>query len=352
MFGKLKKIISAFTAAVIAATVIPITASATTMASGSISCSDKSLKPGEESEIKISLKGIPYTGKVVPNDVVLLIDTSSSMGNSAVDAMKDAATTFVKNVDTNTHHIGIVDYNSNAEIKGTGLSGNKTVIKNNIADIRSSSGSTAMDAGINKAVEVLAKKRSATTGAIVLMTDGAPDNQDAAIKAATEAKSKGYVFYTVALTDSANSSANTFLKKLATSEADHYYVFSTDKLDGVYTSIGKKIGACTAQNVTLQATISSHFNYVKGSGDSSIPQPQISGRTLTWKFPQLSSGVSTVSFKVTPNPASNPGTYTAVSAYASYLDNNNQGQRFTLSVPNVTIENMALVKNLKAEGKN
>ncbi len=324
---------------------MPLTASASSpMVSGSVNASVRSIMATKEFGVTVSLTGIPYTGKVIPNDVVLLIDTSGSMGGKS-EAIKEAAKHFVSILNTSVHQVGVVTYDDlTTELP---LTGDKAALTNFLDNIPNPRNSTAMDKGINEAVGLLAAKRTNTTGAIVLMTDGQPNSGSAAEAAATAAKNKGYVFYTVTLTDDENSSANVFLKKLATSETDHYSVLSKDKLNSVYSSIASKIGACNARNVVLEQTIQPEFEYVAGSADTNIPRPTISGNKLTWTFPQLSKGVSKVSFRVRAKDVT-PGNYRFTKGHVSYTNYNKNTIIMPLNSSLLKVEGLPKSKNIIA----
>lgn len=344
MTGRLKKAVSILIAACLAVAVLPVTASAATMVDPTISSAANKVKANDTVEMTISLEGIPYTGRVIPNDVILVVDRSGSMSGKDA-AMKDAAKTFINDLDIKTHSVGIVSYAS--DVDGMALSTDKDALTDYIDGIAAPNGGTAMDLGIRKALELLQNKRANTSGAIVLMTDGAPDSANNAKTAAADAKSQGFVFYTVALTSGETSSANPFLKELATSETDHYSVFATSQLNSVYKSVAAKIGACNAKDVIVEQTISSQFEYVAGSGDNSIPKPTVSGNKLTWEFPQLSKGISTVSFKLRAKDVA-PGSYKPCFGNVTYTDYDNVTQLIQLHASNITIEGVPKVTGLSA----
>ncbi|MGN0688390.1 MAG: fibronectin type III domain-containing protein [Oscillospiraceae bacterium] len=344
MAARLKKALSVLIAACLVVAVLPVTAFAAAMVDPSISSAANKIKVNETVEMTISLEGIPYTGRVIPNDVVLVVDRSGSMSGKD-SAMKDAAKTFINDLDLKTHTIGVVSYAS--DVDSIALSTDKTALTDYIDNIASPNGTTAMDLGIKEAMKVLENKRSNTSGAIVLMTDGEPNSADSAKAAATEAKAQGYVFYTVALTTGEESNANKFLKELATSETDHYSVFSTSQLNSVYKSVASKIGACNAKDVIVEQTISSQFEYVAGSGDNSIPKPTVSGNKLTWEFPQLSKGISTVSFKLRAKDVA-PGSYKPCFGNVTYTDYNNAAQVISLHASNVNIIGVPKVTGVTA----
>lgn len=340
MKKSIKRAFSLFLAVCLAVMAVPITASAAfSMASAEFRNVHSAILMGTSAEIQLSLVGKPYTGHVVKNDVVLVIDRSGSM-DGKLEEMKVAAKKFVSDIDMNDHRVGIVAYDSS--VSTCPLTTDVNVL-NVFIDSLAIAGSTRMDLGIQAAGSLLTQKRDEATGSIVLMTDGQPDSSDMAIDAAQKAKGLDYMFYTVALTPTTDSAANIFLKKLATSDTDHYFVGDSSQLANVYAQIAKKIGQCNAKDVVATATISSDFEYVKGSGDSSIPCPVVSGNTLTWNIPQLSAGESVVSFKIRPKSATEIGSYTPCTGKVTYTDYTQNTQTINLNAPNLyIIENIGL----------
>lgn len=264
---------------------------------------------GEDGEVEITLtmEGIPYEGMVVPNDIVLMIDRSGSM-SSDINNMLESAKKFVDLVDTNTHRIAVVDYDDGVE--ELDFQRNKDKLKEYIANISSKSmGGTKIHLAVEEAAKLLRNgKRNNATGAIVLMTDGESD-EELARQSAEKAKNNGYSFYTVALCDTVDSPANQLLKKMATSEADHYFVYSSTALASVYAEIAKKVGYANAKSLDIYQSIGDEFELVPESIENNIPIPDVVGQKLIWEMSQLGKGTSTLSFKIRPKATTKAGTY-------------------------------------------
>ncbi|MEE1258062.1 MAG: IPT/TIG domain-containing protein, partial [Lachnospiraceae bacterium] len=298
--------------------VSPVNAADDDQVKASISVTPTSIYEDEVVNVDITLEGIPYEGKVMPNDVILVIDRSGSMSSYLSD-MITAAKDFVDLVDLTTHRIGIVDYEST--VSSYEITTNKDKLKEYI-DTLTSTGTTRIDLAVDKAVELLAGKRSSAEGSIVLMTDGEADDLALALQAAERAKANGYSFYTVALTSSQTSAANQNLMKMATSEADHYFVWPSSGLPDVYQKISEKIGYANAKNVVVSQVISDQFELVAGSTDSNIPQPYINGQKLRWDMNQLGKGIVHLTYQLKVKGNTVPGIYNHVSSgsvvYTSY----------------------------------
>ncbi|MGN0598418.1 MAG: IPT/TIG domain-containing protein [Oscillospiraceae bacterium] len=289
----------------------------------------------EQAEVTISLTGNPYINKTEPNDVILVIDRSGSMREEIAD-MIAAAKSFVNSVNLSTHRIGIVAYDD------TILTSPITDDKNELTDFLGSitaNGLTYTTEAINEAASMLAGKRKEAVGSIVLMTDGVAQNQDTAVLAAESAKALGYYFYTVALCDSETSIANTNLKKMATSEADHYSVFASSQLTQIYNAIADKIGKCNAKDVVITHKIGSEFELVASSIENNIPKPTYdsASQTLTWKMNQLGEGLSTLSYKFTVKSGVDLGAYHTGDGSVTYVDYNDQQQTIDLPGTDVVV---------------
>lgn len=316
----------------------------------SISADSQTVNEDGTVKVTISLEGIPYQGKVNPTDVILVIDRSESM-DTKLDKMKEAAKVFIDSIDMSIHRIGIVVYDTN--VSSYVLSTDKTKLKEYVDKIEYQ-GATNTSEAINESIKLLKNRRSNAQGAVVLMTDGGANCSGnpgthtgkrvalaAAVEAAEKAKASGYVFYTVALCDDPNDDANLCLKKMATSEADHYFT-NVDGLVSIYKQISAKIGYANAKDVVISQYISDQFEYVTGSADNNIPKPYISGQKMIWKMNQLGQGLSTLSYEIKVKENTVPGTYKHVSSGSVvYTDYNGSTRSILLDKLNITVNKHA-----------
>ena len=316
----------------------------------SISADPRTVDEDGTVKVTISLEGIPYQGKVNPTDVILVIDRSNSM-TPDMEKMKEAAKAFIDSVDTSIHRIGIVVYTKNVD--SYGLSTDKDKLKEYVDCIATGS-ITNISEAINESINLLKNRRNNAQGAIVLMTDGDANcignpgthtSKDialaTAVEAAEKAKASGYVFYTVALCDDPNDDANLCLKKMATSEADHYFT-NVDGLVSIYKQISAKIGYVNARNVVVSQYIGEQFEYVTGSADNTIPVPYVDGQKLIWKMNQLGKGTSTLSYEIKVKDTTTEGTYQHVSTGAVvYTDYNGNSRSILLDKIPITVKKHA-----------
>lgn len=113
MRSKIKdKILSIFICTVMIISLFPnimVHAANDDQVKASIKVNTTDIYEDDEVEVTISLEGIPYQGKIMPTDVVLVIDRSGSMGND-VSQMVTAAKDFVDGIDFSKHRMGVISY--------------------------------------------------------------------------------------------------------------------------------------------------------------------------------------------------------------------------------------------------
>lgn len=287
----------------------------------------------DEAEVTLSIKGTPPANIVMPNDVILIIDKSGSMVNdNRIAAAKSAAQGFIDMMDMSKHQVGIVDYSSEDVTKTFPLTTDKEAAKNYISQI-TANGSTATGYAIDQAIALLSNHRPDAQPVIVIMTDGdatvGKDNispYQYAINKAQDAKDAGIVFYTIALLgpneDPDKSGPNALLRQMATTDAHHHFVLGSTGLAEIYAAIVKEIGIASAYNVVVNDTVSPDFEIVPDSYTNNIPQPVVSGNTLTWNFLELKNNDLVFKYKIRPKDKNKWGTFptSATSSVITYKD--------------------------------
>ncbi|GAE09105.1 IPT/TIG domain-containing protein [Paenibacillus sp. JCM 10914] len=303
---------------------------------------------GDETEVTLNIKGTPPVNVVKPNDVILIIDRSGSMGTEKMNAAKDSAKGFIDLMDFTKHRVGIVDYSDT--ISSTELTTDTQSVKAYIDTLRASGQTNTGDA-IQRATELLATHRTDAQPVIVLLTDGEATGTgdglnafDYTLKKANEAKDAGIVFYTIALlnsnADPETSAPNILLKNMATTAHHHHFVLGSVGLADIYRAIVQEIGLASAYDIVVTAVVNNAFEIVPGSYDKNIPKPTVNGNTLTWSFLELKNDNLQFTYKVRHKSDRVAGTYpvTTSSSNITYKDYAGSNKQYTIPSANVVVK--------------
>lgn len=311
------------------------------------SVNPSSILVGGETEVTLNLQGTPPVNVVRPNDVILIIDRSGSMGTEKMNNAKEAAKGFIDLMDLSKHEVGVLDYSSNA-YPGLPLTTDATAAKAYIDKIASGGGTNTAEA-ITKAQAMLANHRTDAQPVIVLLTDGDAtvggdglNAYDYTLKKAQEAKEAGIVFYTIALldkgTDPETSGPNKLLKDMATTAHHHHFVLGSTGLAEIYAAIVKEIGLASAYDVVVTETVANGFEIVPGSYDNNIPKPTVSGNTLTWNFLELKQDTLSFKFKIRQKSGGTNGVFPITSSDSNVKYKDYTGAVRTYYIPTVNLE--------------
>lgn len=167
-------------------------------------------------------------------DIVLVLDTSDSMSGEPIQAMREAASSFVQTVSSDNIRVGLVSYETTSTVLSP-LTTNLSSLSYAIEQLKAT-GSTNMDAGLQDAVRLLSTDDDRTR-IIVLMSDGKPNQgrvDDELIAYADELKEDGIHIYTLCFNSGAEEQA------LLTAMADEccdYSALENDELEGFFTDI-------------------------------------------------------------------------------------------------------------------
>lgn len=328
------------------------------MASSNYVTASKSLNPssiivGGETEVTLNIQGTPPINVVKPNDVILVIDRSGSMGTEKMNNAKAAAKGFIDLMDLTKHQVGIVDYAS--DVKSFDLTTSASSAKSYI-DTLFANGGTATGDAIHNATQVLANHRAEAQPVIVLLTDGEATGTgdglnafDYALKKANEAKDAGIVFYTIALLNVGdnpeNSAPNTLLKNMATTSHHHHFVLGSVGLSDIYAAIVQEIGLASAYDVVVKDVVAPGFEIVPDSYMNNIPKPEVDGNTLTWKFLELKKDTLSFTYKIRQKPDGLNGRYPVSTSESviTYKDYTGSAKTYKMPTANLDVNYLAPV---------
>ncbi len=180
-----------------------------------------------------------------PVDVVLVLDTSESMGAPApgggtkLDAARAAAGDFVGLLALPFDRAAVVSFNSGSDVV-QGLTGDRVTLKRALDSLATSPG-TRVDLGLAAVRAALAAVRSEARPAVVLLTDGRQSGDTAPVVAEAAAlKDAGAVLFAVGLGADVDAG---LLQQVASEPDDYFESPTTADLATIYGQISERL-AC------------------------------------------------------------------------------------------------------------
>ncbi len=247
-----------------------------------------------------------------PQDTVLLIDSSGSMGTNDPSNLRKTASKHYVDLLVVPDRAAVVDFDSDAFlVGGDHLSSNYPLIKSNIDLIDSSGGTDIYLALIEGNNELIDYGDSTHIWIEILLTDGHGGSAANILAEAQRAAANGIIIYTIGLGNNINEP---LLRDVADITGGMYMkALVAEDLDAIYQAIGESVRTLAGydDNTTddipmVNVFLPSYINYVPGSGD---PTPdyigQIGGKTnLQWNVTRLSLNETwTARLNVTSNLA-------------------------------------------------
>lgn len=176
--------------------------------------------PPEPLYLPVLLREPPCEPGRKRSDVVLVIDTSSSMAGDKIAAAREAALRFLSLLALPEDKIGVVAFDNEARLESP-LTGDAESLRGVVLGLGTRAG-TRIDLGLQAALEELEGPRHdpARTPVIVLLTDGRQDDAAAVLAQAARARAARVVVFAIGLgsdvdagllTNVAGSAAQTYL---------------------------------------------------------------------------------------------------------------------------------------------
>jgi Mg-chelatase subunit ChlD len=172
-------------------------------------------------------------------DVVLLIDTSSSMQEGKLVAARDAASAFVGYLDLSRDQAAVIAFDAAARL-AVGLSRDRAAIERAIAGLATASG-TRIDLGLWAALGELrgARRDGRNRGVIILLSDGGQGGaRGDVLDIAGEARALGAQIFTIGLGADADAA---LLVEVAGAGARYYAAPGAGDLAAIYRAIAVTI---------------------------------------------------------------------------------------------------------------
>ena len=173
------------------------------------------------------------------SDIVLVIDTSSSMAGAKIEAARTAATRFLDSVDPRRDRVGLITFDGAAN-RVWPITANLPLIAEHLAAIRTGSG-TRIDLGLEEALrEIGFRSRPGSQRVIVLLSDGLPTGGTArrARDVASIARSSGVTLFAIGLGGDADAG---FLTGLAGDSKNVFLAPTPGDLEAIYRRVAGQL---------------------------------------------------------------------------------------------------------------
>ena len=282
-----------------------------------------------------------------PEDIMLVLDRSGSMGGTPLADLKVAAKRFVDIIDEGTDgqldgvishgtRIGVVSFAGSASVDKT-LTTNANDVKAAITAL-SAGGMTNHEDAFQKAQSQLAGSQPDNSKELIMFTDGittagGDPNDDAAA-----ARAAGTVIYAIGL---GNVNVGNLNNWATDPDSEHVFIAaSSEDLEEIFEAIGAAITVPAATNIEIVDTVDSHFTI---SGES-VDKGNIAklGNVLTWTIEKLGTETVTLTYTAT-HDNTQPGGVETVNDEVTYSDDENHDVTF----PNPEVNVRGCAANLE-----
>lgn len=171
-------------------------------------------------------------------EIVLVIDTSSSMTGAPIEAAKAAARLFVDLIDRRRDRAALVTFDDTARL-AQALTNNAAQLKSALDAMVTSPG-TRVDLGLAKGAEELRlRARNGSQRVLVVMSDGQPSagTRDPALRTAADVRRSGATVFAIGL----GNADGAFLAGLASSSRHVYHAPNPSDLEQIYRRIAAEL---------------------------------------------------------------------------------------------------------------
>jgi len=287
---------------------------------------------GDSVTIELSVDGdCPLSDAAA--DILLLLDTSGSMGGSKAAAARTAILEFLGQLDYSLHQVGLITFESEASVVQT-LTNNPRTLIAAAPTLGGDSGTNMLAAMELAEIEfVSSRRRPDAKPVIVVLSDGRPNSDVAGLIIKSDGfRAIGGEIYTIGL---GLDVARDFMRRFAT-DPDFYFEAPTEyELTEVYETIARRVAASRLlRSIEVSDVLPPDMEYVRRSA---APPARFDPETrqLTWDLTGIGSTGVNLRYRVRPSAAGVRPTNEL--ATADYIDGVGFAGRLVFPVPEVEV---------------
>jgi Mg-chelatase subunit ChlD len=255
---------------------------------------------GENIEVELRLTPERRDSTVEPQDIVLLLDHSTSMGGGPGSPLREAvraASNFILRLPENAR-VAVVAFNHGARLM-TRLSQPQDKALQAVNSL-TAGGDTAIHVGLARCREALAEGRPGVNKTIILLTDGASDLDDAAREA--ELLRQGPFQPTILCVGVGPQVNAELLEAVAGSRERYVQVGSAESLHGLFRTLARTItGQAAGEGLVREEMFAPHPFRLGHLGGGLHPIEVVTDEPtrVTWAVPLMDRNPFTLTYGVT-----------------------------------------------------
>jgi len=231
---------------------------------------DKSANPalpgtvtlGGTADVRLAVRGgCGSAASNTPRDVVLILDHSGSMAGESIRILREAALSFVGEVDFSNSRVGIVSFTDTAKVE-QGLTSNANGLRATIRGLDvDPNGGTAIHEGLKEARQHWQTRRRPEARAVFILISDGSSNLNQARNEADLAKRDGVEIFTIGI-----QAWRTLMQAVAT-DPDHYFEADSARfLYGIFERIAERVTTSILfRSITVTDRIPANMRFVPGS---------------------------------------------------------------------------------------
>ncbi|MEO8083495.1 MAG: VWA domain-containing protein [Ardenticatenales bacterium] len=298
--------------------------------------SPDSVRLGDPVEVRLTVRGGCGTrASATPVDILLVLDRSGSMAGEKLRLLRDAAASFIADIDFGNGRVGVVSFNDTATLDAP-LSSQAGPPRDAVRNLQAT-GTTLINIGLARARQELQQRgRPEARKVIVLFSDGI-ENRDDANKTRAEAdqlkRTLGVEIFTVSI-----GGSSTLLRTVATDDAHAFVADDARFLYAIFEAIAERVGTSVLfKTITVTDHLPPNMRLVAGSivPPATVAADAAQGDVLTWTLTDVPIAGLGLRYQVEPLECGEAPTN--VAAFAAYTDGYGRDGRLDFPVPRVTV---------------